>query len=196
MATDNNINEFENGNENELNEYSEAANREEHSKHMKEKSAKNREAQLRISRKQKNKKFIKSNTVRIYKTGQTADHAKYEIGETGSYSGNNRINTHTVKISDYNSHLIKKIETDSVTQQIRSELQDILRAADFKGKPVSAIAEDIHSRLSVIDRDTLLRAIVCLFKVNQFYNHRTFKEHRFFQSLTRTSIYDIIFLSG
>ena len=150
MATDNNINEFENGNENELNEYSEAANREELSKHMKEKSAKNREAQLRISRKQKNKKFIKSNTVRIYKTGQTADNAKYEIGETGSYSGNNRINTHTVKISDYNSHLIKKIETDSVTQQIRSELQDILRAADFEGKPVSAIVEGIYSHLSKI----------------------------------------------
>ena len=150
MATDNNINEFANENENEVNESSEAVNGEELSKHMKEKNAKNREAQLRISRKQKNKKFIKSNTVRIYKTGQTADNAKYEIGETGSFSGNNRINTHTVKISDYHSHLTKKIETDSVTQQIRSELQDILRAADFEGKPVSAIADDIHSRLSKI----------------------------------------------
>ena len=92
--------------------------------------------------------FIQSTPVK--KTGQTADNINYEIEETFVIRENDRVNTHTVKVSDYNSHITKKLKTEIVTQKLRTDLQDILVAADFKGRPVADIVYDLHSRFSKI----------------------------------------------
>jgi hypothetical protein len=48
----------------------------------------------------------------------------------------------------YNNYWIKHIEKDSVTQPVRTELNNILKAAGVKESDASALVDDIHGPLS------------------------------------------------
>ena len=105
------------------------------SKYKQKKAIKNYFKRAKISRKYHPPKII-----------QKTD--EYEIREAFAYSGDARVNTHKLTMPFYNNYWFKHIEKDSVTQPVRTELNNILKAADFKGNPVAAIADEIHGRLS------------------------------------------------